>query len=169
MPSRLRNGACGFSRTCSSVRKAISTRLWRLSPKFTRHGVDLPPKFSTKRVKDWVNLVGNFDALTKQQTVYDNDCDICRYWIVQWQHATGNRISYVPYQEVAASNRLTYPRCATISIACSCASTEPHVVTTISVLMSLQGWLILRISKTPKQVSSSSAIHRTFLRSDNKR
>ena len=34
--------------------------------------------------------------------VYDNDCDFCRYWIAQWQHATGDRIDYAPYQEVAA-------------------------------------------------------------------
>ncbi len=35
--------------------------------------------------------------------VYDNDCDFCRYWVGQWQHITGDRISYAPYQEVAAA------------------------------------------------------------------
>ena len=34
--------------------------------------------------------------------VYDNDCDFCRYWIAQWQHVTGDRIDYAPFQEVAA-------------------------------------------------------------------
>ena len=39
---------------------------------------------------------------SKPLLVYDNDCDFCRYWIAQWQHVTGNRIDYAPYQEVAS-------------------------------------------------------------------
>ena len=39
---------------------------------------------------------------SKLLLVYDNDCDFCRYWIAQWQHITGNRVDYAPYQEVAA-------------------------------------------------------------------
>ena len=38
----------------------------------------------------------------KPLLVYDNDCDFCRYWIAQWQHITGDRIAYAPFQEVAA-------------------------------------------------------------------
>ena len=40
---------------------------------------------------------------SKPLLVYDNDCDFCRYWIAQWQYATGDRIDYAPYQEVAAA------------------------------------------------------------------
>ena len=39
---------------------------------------------------------------SKPLLVYDNDCDFCRYWIVQWQHITGDRVDYAPYQEVAS-------------------------------------------------------------------
>ena len=39
---------------------------------------------------------------SKPLLVYDNDCDFCRYWIAQWQHITGDRIDYAPYQEVAS-------------------------------------------------------------------
>ncbi len=39
---------------------------------------------------------------SKPLLVYDNDCDFCRYWIAQWQHVTGNRVDYAPYQEVAS-------------------------------------------------------------------
>ena len=39
---------------------------------------------------------------SKPLLIYDNDCDFCRYWIAQWQHITGDRIGYAPYQEVAA-------------------------------------------------------------------
>ena len=38
---------------------------------------------------------------SKPLLVYDNDCDFCRYWIAQWQHITGDRVEYAPYQEVA--------------------------------------------------------------------
>ena len=38
---------------------------------------------------------------SKPLLVYDNDCDFCGYWIAQWQHVTGNRVDYAPYQEVA--------------------------------------------------------------------
>ncbi|MXV74531.1 DUF393 domain-containing protein, partial [Candidatus Poribacteria bacterium] len=40
--------------------------------------------------------------ISKPLLVYDNDCDFCRYWIAQWQHGTGDRIDYAPYQEVAS-------------------------------------------------------------------
>lgn len=39
---------------------------------------------------------------SKPLLVYDNACDFCRYWIAQWQHVTGDRVDYAPYQEVAA-------------------------------------------------------------------
>ena len=39
---------------------------------------------------------------SKPLLTYDNDCDFCRYWIVQWQHVTGDRVDYAPYQEVAS-------------------------------------------------------------------
>ena len=39
---------------------------------------------------------------SKPLLVYDNDCDFCRYWIAQWQHITGDRIDYAPFQEIAA-------------------------------------------------------------------
>jgi len=39
---------------------------------------------------------------SKPLLVYDNACDFCRYWIAQWQHITGERIDYAPYQEVAS-------------------------------------------------------------------
>ncbi len=39
---------------------------------------------------------------SKPLLVYDNDCDFCRYWVAQWQHITGDRIDYAPFQEVAA-------------------------------------------------------------------
>ena len=40
--------------------------------------------------------------LSKPLLVYDNECEFCRYWVAQWQHITGVRVEYVPYQEVAA-------------------------------------------------------------------
>ncbi|HEY6865790.1 MAG TPA: lipase maturation factor family protein, partial [Candidatus Eisenbacteria bacterium] len=33
--------------------------------------------------------------------VYDGDCGFCRAWIARWRHATGERVEYAPYQEVA--------------------------------------------------------------------
>ena len=39
---------------------------------------------------------------SKPLLVYDDACDFCRYWIAQWQHVTGDRIDYAPYQEVAS-------------------------------------------------------------------
>ena len=38
---------------------------------------------------------------SKPLLAYDNACDFCRYWVAQWQHATGDRVDYAPYQEVA--------------------------------------------------------------------
>ncbi|PRY10673.1 putative DCC family thiol-disulfide oxidoreductase YuxK [Pontibacter ummariensis] len=32
--------------------------------------------------------------------VYDGDCSFCKYWVRRWQRKTGDRVSYVPFQEV---------------------------------------------------------------------
>jgi predicted DCC family thiol-disulfide oxidoreductase YuxK len=34
--------------------------------------------------------------------IYDGDCGFCIYWLRYWQKLTGDRVTYAPYQEVAA-------------------------------------------------------------------
>ncbi len=34
--------------------------------------------------------------------IYDGDCRFCIYWARYWQRLTGDRVTYAPYQEVAA-------------------------------------------------------------------
>ena len=34
--------------------------------------------------------------------VYDGSCNFCCYWIARWQHLTGERVAYVPFQQVAS-------------------------------------------------------------------
>ena len=34
--------------------------------------------------------------------IYDGDCGFCIYWVRYWQKLTGSKVSYAPYQEVAA-------------------------------------------------------------------
>ena len=34
--------------------------------------------------------------------IYDGDCGFCKYWVRYWQKLTGPRVTYAPYQEVAA-------------------------------------------------------------------
>src|SRR5271170_2926328 len=34
--------------------------------------------------------------------IYDGDCGFCIYWERYWQRLTGHRVTYAPYQEVAA-------------------------------------------------------------------
>ena len=34
--------------------------------------------------------------------IYDGDCGFCIYWVRYWRKLTGDRVTYAPYQEVAA-------------------------------------------------------------------
>jgi predicted DCC family thiol-disulfide oxidoreductase YuxK len=34
--------------------------------------------------------------------IYDGDCGFCAYWVNYWRQLTGERVTYVPYQEVGA-------------------------------------------------------------------
>ncbi len=34
--------------------------------------------------------------------IYDGDCGFCLYWVRYWRRLTGDRVTYAPYQEVAA-------------------------------------------------------------------
>ncbi|MDX5482508.1 MAG: DUF393 domain-containing protein [Hymenobacteraceae bacterium] len=38
--------------------------------------------------------------VNKPILVYDGDCSFCKYWVNRWRSKTGNRITYVPFQEV---------------------------------------------------------------------
>jgi len=44
-----------------------------------------------------MNTVGSRPLL-----IYDGDCGFCVYWVRYWRKLTGNRVTYAPYQEVAA-------------------------------------------------------------------
>ncbi len=33
--------------------------------------------------------------------IYDSDCNFCSHWIARWRHVTGDRVDYLPSQEVA--------------------------------------------------------------------
>ncbi|WP_276497683.1 thiol-disulfide oxidoreductase DCC family protein [Pontibacter litorisediminis] len=40
------------------------------------------------------------EALPQPLLVYDGDCSFCKYWVSRWRRNTGNKVKYVPYQEV---------------------------------------------------------------------
>src|SRR5208337_4325679 len=43
------------------------------------------------------------NALRRQALlIYDGDCGFCVYWVRYWQRLTGDRVTYAPYQQVAA-------------------------------------------------------------------
>src|SRR5258708_7421343 len=31
--------------------------------------------------------------------IYDGDCDFCKFWIQRWQHSTGDKVDYLPFQD----------------------------------------------------------------------
>jgi predicted DCC family thiol-disulfide oxidoreductase YuxK len=39
---------------------------------------------------------------SKPILVFDGDCSFCRLWIDRWKHLTGDRVEYVPYQQVSS-------------------------------------------------------------------
>ena len=41
-------------------------------------------------------------VLAQPLMIYDGDCGFCIYWVHYWQRLTGDRVTYAPYQEVAA-------------------------------------------------------------------
>jgi len=43
----------------------------------------------------------------KPVMIFDGDCNFCRRWIRRWQHATGNAVDYVPFQDPVVAER--YP------------------------------------------------------------
>jgi predicted DCC family thiol-disulfide oxidoreductase YuxK/uncharacterized membrane protein YphA (DoxX/SURF4 family) len=41
----------------------------------------------------------------KPLLVYDGDCHFCRRWIARWQNATGDAITYLPFQDESVAGR----------------------------------------------------------------
>ncbi len=41
----------------------------------------------------------------KPLLVYDDDCQFCRRWVARWQRATGDAISYLPFQTIIVESR----------------------------------------------------------------
>lgn len=42
--------------------------------------------------------------------IFDGDCRFCRRWIEQWQKWTGDRVEYLPYQELKGDQFPEIPR-----------------------------------------------------------
>ncbi|MGP8199748.1 MAG: lipase maturation factor family protein [Limisphaerales bacterium] len=42
---------------------------------------------------------------SKPLLVYDGDCHFCRRWIARWQNATGDAVTYLPYQTESMAGR----------------------------------------------------------------
>lgn len=36
----------------------------------------------------------------KPLMIWDGDCGFCKYWIIQWEGMTKDKIEYIPYQQV---------------------------------------------------------------------
>jgi lipase maturation factor 1 len=47
-------------------------------------------------------MQGTTTARDQPLLIYDGDCGFCIYWVRYWQRLTGDRVTYAPYQEVAA-------------------------------------------------------------------
>ena len=41
----------------------------------------------------------------KPLMVFDGDCRFCRFWIVRWQQATGNKVDYIESQDASVASR----------------------------------------------------------------
>jgi predicted DCC family thiol-disulfide oxidoreductase YuxK len=42
------------------------------------------------------------EAPEKPLVIYDGDCGLCREAVARWRRATGDRVDYAPYQDVAS-------------------------------------------------------------------
>ncbi len=76
-------------------------------PKSTRHGINFPriPPLQALNSGQTLQKILMHQQSSKPLLVYDEDCDFCQYWITRWQHVTGDRVDYVPYQKVASQFR----------------------------------------------------------------
>lgn len=45
----------------------------------------------------------NRPRLKKPLLIFDGDCSFCRYWISRWRSATGDKVDYAPYRDVAVN------------------------------------------------------------------
>lgn len=41
----------------------------------------------------------------KPLVIYDGDCNFCRVWVRRWQHSTGERVEYRPFQDASIAVR----------------------------------------------------------------
>ena len=41
----------------------------------------------------------------KQPSSYDGDCNFCSLWVHRWQHATGDHLDYLPFQDPRVAAR----------------------------------------------------------------
>ena len=68
--------------------------------------------------------------------IYDGDCRFCIYWARYWQRLTAHRVTYAPYQEVAAQ----YPEIPRLASRVGAEGTATTVARSPARPASTQAW-----------------------------
>lgn len=91
------------------------------------------------------------DSLPKPVLVYDGDCSFCKYWVNKWRRRTGNKIQYVPFQEVPDSfHGITHAQFRRSVYLFTSYGQRLHGAEAVAVLLQLSGysnwsWLYHRV------------------------
>jgi predicted DCC family thiol-disulfide oxidoreductase YuxK len=106
------------------------------------------------------------DAPDRPLLVFDGDCSFCRSWVDYWQVLTGERASYVPYQEIG--NRFPdFPRedfssAVTLFLPSGDSARGAHAVFTLLALLPEKRWMLWLYRHVPGFSSIAEGAYRTI-------
>ena len=63
----------------------------------------------------------------KPLVIYDGDCAFCRFWVLRWQNATGERVDYLPFQDSEVAARFAELPAETLQTALHLIETDGSV------------------------------------------
>jgi predicted DCC family thiol-disulfide oxidoreductase YuxK len=86
------------------------------------------------------------DSLDRPTLVFDGECSFCRVWVEYWQRLTGERVLYMPYQEIGERfpdfPRKDFASAVTLFPSSGEARAGAHAVFSLLALLPGKSWML---------------------------
>ncbi|RKX31218.1 MAG: hypothetical protein DRP71_13775 [Verrucomicrobia bacterium] len=101
-PATLRYAGTGWMTEKRVDCPAFHTKtIWEQNLTHLTSHISHQPSYISHQPSAISHLPPSLPPLSRPVVLFDGDCDFCRFWVDRWQARSGDRMDFLPYQEVS--------------------------------------------------------------------